>query len=143
MAAGLTLVADNLARFAAEFDAVARQRIDAQALERFVWSDGELAGGDFTHEAAQALRYAGPWGQGFAEPVFDNVFAVESWRLVGEKHLKLRLRPDGGAAIDAIAFDALESAPPPARVRALFQLDLNEWNGSENLQLLVKQIEAA
>jgi len=144
MAAGLTLAAEHLARFAAEFDAVARLRIDAQSLERFAWSDGELGGGDFTHEAAQALRYAGPWGQGFAEPAFDNVFAIESWRLVGERHLKLRLRPEGGTeAFDAIAFDALESTPPPARVRALFQLDLNEWNGSENLQLLVKQIEAA
>ncbi|WP_300621894.1 single-stranded-DNA-specific exonuclease RecJ [Dokdonella sp.] len=144
MAAGLTLASANLARFAAEFDAVARQRIDAQALERFAWSDGELAPADFVHEAAHALRYAGPWGQGFAEPMFDNVFSVESWRLVGERHLKLRLRPDGGAeAIDAILFDALECTPPPSRVRALFQLDLNEWNGRESLQLLVKQIEAA
>ena len=144
MAAGLTLATEHLAHFAAEFDAVARLRIDAQALERFAWSDGELGRDDFTHEAAHALRYAGPWGQGFAEPVFDNVFAVESWRLVGERHLKLRMRPEcGRESFDAIAFDALESAPPPARVRALFQLDLNEWNGSENLQLLVRQIEAA
>lgn len=144
MAAGLTIAADNLARFAAEFDAVARRRIDAQALERFAWSDGELAPGDFVHEAAQALRYAGPWGQGFAEPAFDNVFTVESWRVVGERHLKLKLRPGGAAdAVDAILFDALECMPPPPRVRALFQLDLNEWNGRESLQLLVKQIEAA
>lgn len=143
MAAGLTLSAEYLARFAAEFDAVARQRIDAQALERFVWSDGELAGDDFTHAAAHALRYAGPWGQGFAEPVFDNVFTVESWRVVGERHLKLQLRPESGAAaLEAILFDALESTPPPPRVRALFQLDLNEWNGRESLQLLVKQIQA-
>ncbi len=143
MAAGLTLAADDLPRFAAEFDAVVRQRIDAQTLERFAWSDGELDAAEFSFDAAQALRYAGPWGQGFAEPMFDNEFVVESWRLVGERHLKLRLRPDGGEGVDAILFDALESTPPPARVRALFQLDLNEWNGRESLQLLVKQIEAA
>ena len=144
MAAGMTLPAANLARFAAEFDAVARQRIDAQALERFAWSDGELDAADFTPDAAQALRYAGPWGQGFAEPMFDNVFAVESWRLVGERHLKLKLRGDGHAQpLDAILFDALDCAPPPGRVRALFQLDLNEWNGRESLQLLLKQIEPA
>lgn len=144
MAAGMTLPAANLARFAAEFDAVARQRIDAQALERFAWSDGELGAGDFTPAAAQALRYAGPWGQGFAEPLFDNEFAVESWRVVGERHLKLRLRGDGHAqALDAILFDALDCTPPPGRLRALFQLDLNEWNGRESLQLLLKQIEPA
>lgn len=142
MAAGLTLPAANLARFAAEFDAVARRRIDRQALERFVWSDGELGLDDFTPEAAQALRYAGPWGQGFAEPMFDNVFAVESWRVVGERHLKLKLRCDGHPqALDAILFDALDCTPPPGRLRALFQLDLNEWNGRESLQLLLKQIE--
>lgn len=144
MAAGLTLASADLARFAAEFDAVARRRIDAQALERFAWSDGELAAAEFSREAAHALRYAGPWGQGFAEPAFDNEFAVESWRAVGERHLKMTLRPHGGAeAVDAILFDALDRMPPPPRVRALFQLDLNEWNGRESLQLLVKQIEAA
>ncbi|MCK9538662.1 single-stranded-DNA-specific exonuclease RecJ [Dokdonella sp.] len=142
MAAGMSLPAENLAQFAAEFDAVARRRIDPQALERSAWSDGELAPGDFSHAAAHALRYAGPWGQGFAEPVFDNAFAVESWRVVGEKHLKLRLRAEGGEAVDAILFDGLDCTPPPPRVRALFQLDLNEWNGSERLQLLVRQIEA-
>lgn len=144
MAAGLTLPAENLARFAAEFDAVARRHIDAQALERFLWSDGELAADEFTPQAAQALRYAGPWGQGFAEPLFDNVFAVESWRAVGERHLKLKLRLEQYAGVfDAILFDALDCMPPPARLRAVFQLDLNEWNGRETLQLLLKQIEPA
>ena len=143
MAAGLTLARTDLARFAAEFDAVARRRIDASLLDSVLWSDGELAADDFSIDAARALRYAGPWGQGFAEPAFDNVFAVESWRVVGERHLKLRLRPDGGEGVDAILFDALESTPPPARVRVLFQLDLNEWNGRESLQLLVRHLEPA
>ncbi len=143
MAAGLTLEQAGLARFAAEFDAVARTRLDAQALERFAWSDGELERDQFNHAVAQALRYGGPWGQGFAEPQFDNEFAVESVRVVGGRHLKLRLRPDGGEALDAIAFDALDCEPLPPRVRVLFQLDLNEWNGRESLQLLVRQIQAA
>ncbi len=143
MAAGMTLPADHLLRFSAEFDAIARQRLDAQALEQFAWSDGELAVAEFTHEAAHALRYAGPWGQGFPEPVFDGEFSVESWRVVGEKHLKLVMRPDGADPVDAILFDALETTPPPARVRALYQLDLNEWNGRERLQLLLRQIEPA
>jgi single-stranded-DNA-specific exonuclease len=143
MAAGLSLAAGQLARFAAEFERVAGERIDPAALERVAWSDGELAAGEFSHEAAHALRYAGPWGQGFAEPAFDNTFDVESWRMVGEKHLKLRVRPDGGEALDAILFNAPQSAPPPARIRALFQLDLNEWNGRESLQLLVRHIEPA
>lgn len=144
MAAGLTITLENLERFAAEFDAVARRRLDADMLDRSAWSDGELDTRDFTLEVAHALRYAAPWGQGFAEPAFDNVFELESWRVVGERHLKLRLRLSGlGEGLDAIMFNALESAPPPSRLRALFQLDLNEWNGRDRLQLMLRHIEPA
>ncbi|NCT66030.1 MAG: single-stranded-DNA-specific exonuclease RecJ [Rhodanobacteraceae bacterium] len=144
MAAGLTIPADHLARFAAEFDAVVRRRLDAQLLEPYIWSDGELDPEAFTAEAAHALRYAGPWGQAFAEPAFDNVFEVESWRAVGERHLRLMLRPTGYAGtFEAILFNALEVMPPPPRLRAVYQLDLNEWNGRERLQLLVRHIEPA
>lgn len=142
MAAGLTMVASNLERFAAEFDAVARRRLDQDMLTQCIWSDGELAAGDVTFEAAHALRYAAPWGQGFAEPAFDNVFVVESWRAVGERHLKLKLRLDGqGESLDAIMFNALDVMPPPSRVRAVYQLDADQWNGRDRLQLLVRHIE--
>ncbi|MEO5626323.1 MAG: single-stranded-DNA-specific exonuclease RecJ [Dokdonella sp.] len=142
MAAGLTMALSNLERFAAEFDAVARRRLDAEMLTQCVWSDGELAAGDFTFDAAQALRYAAPWGQGFAEPAFDNVFDVESWRAVGERHLKLKLRLDGHSeSLDAIMFNALDVIPPPPRLRAVYQLDVDQWNGRDRLQLLVRHIE--
>jgi single-stranded-DNA-specific exonuclease len=144
MAAGLTMAYSNLERFAAEFDAVARLRISADLLEQCVWSDGELEIADFTFEAAQTLRYAAPWGQGFAEPVFDNAFDVESWRAVGERHLKLKLRLDGrNECLEAIMFNALESMPPPQRVRAVYQLDVDQWNGRDRLQLLVRHIQPA
>ena len=144
MAAGLSLSAANLGAFAAEFDAVARRRLDPAQLERCLWSDGELAAHEFTADNARALRYAAPWGQAFPEPAFDNVFVVESWRAVGGKHLRMQLRPEGGGeVVEAILFDAVEAMPPPARVRALFQLDLNDWNGRERLQLLVRHIEPA
>ncbi len=144
MAAGLTLDAANLGRFAAEFDEVARRRLDAESLQSCIWSDGELQPDEFTGEVAQVLRYAVPWGQGFAEPAFDNMFEVESWRALGERHLKLQLRLDGHAGVfDAILFNALEVMPPPPRLRAVYQLDLNEWNGRERLQLLLRHIEAA
>jgi single-stranded-DNA-specific exonuclease len=144
MAAGLTLAAADLERFAAEFDAVARRRLDADMLTQCVWSDGELTAGDFTFDAAHALRYAAPWGQGFAEPAFDNVFAVESWRAVGERHLKLKLRLDGHVQpLEAIMFNALDVMPPPSRLRAVYQLDVDQWNGRDRLQLLVRHIEPA
>jgi single-stranded-DNA-specific exonuclease len=143
MAAGLSLSAEHLERFAAEFDAVARSRLDADLLERVLWSDGELGPGDLCFDLALALRYAGPWGQAFADPAFDNVFSVESWRLIGDAHMQLRVRIDGRAEpLDAVMFDAGDSMPPPAQLRALYQLEVDEWNGNERLRLLVRHIEA-
>jgi single-stranded-DNA-specific exonuclease len=134
----------HLDRFAAEFDAVVRSRLDAELLERVLWSDGELDPGDLCFELARALRYAGPWGQAFPEPAFDNVFRVESWRLVGEEHMQLRVLIDGRAdPLEAIMFNAHDSMPPPVRLRAVYQLDVDEWNGRERLRLLVRHIEAA
>jgi len=60
-----------------------------------------------------ALASAGPWGQGFPEPLFDNRFRLRDQRVIGEKHLKLRVQhQDGGPTLDAVAFafrDSLEA----------------------------------
>ncbi len=144
MAAGLTISAEHLPRLAAEFDATARARLSLDALEQIVWSDGELDPCDYTAELALALRHAGPWGQAFPEPAFDAEFDVESWRTVGGHHLKLRLRLAGRTdPLDAIMFNAVDNMPPPVRMRAVYQLDLDHWNGRERVQLLVRHIEPA
>ncbi|HEY0178998.1 MAG TPA: single-stranded-DNA-specific exonuclease RecJ [Dokdonella sp.] len=142
MAAGLTLSRAALPAFAAEFDVVARRRIEPGSLQRVAWSDGELAAADFSLELARLLRYAAPWGQAFPEPLFDNVFDVEAWRPLGERHLRLGLRVDGAAAtLEAVAFN-VATAPPP-RARVLYRLDVDHWNGRERLQLVVHHLEPA
>lgn len=144
MAAGLSLHRGDVARLGELFDAVARERIAPEQLDAVLLTDGELDGGDFTLELATQLRYAGPWGQGFPEPLFDGVFAVADWRTVGETHLRLRLSRDGLAApVEAMLFGGYTGAPPPARLRAVYALDVNEWNGTRRLQLLLRHIEAA
>ncbi|MGH8040432.1 MAG: DHHA1 domain-containing protein [Rudaea sp.] len=144
MAAGLSLRRSDIDVFAAEFDAVARTRLATEDLEAILLSDGELDPCDFTLEVAQQLRYAGPWGQGFAEPLFDGQFEVDSWRVVGEKHLKFKLRLAGlPVPLEAIRFNGYAGEPPPQRLRAAFALDVNEWNGVQSLQLLIRHVEPA
>src|SRR5450432_796272 len=139
MAASLSLHRDDVEAFAAAFDAVAQERIAPEALDAILLTDGELGGEDFSLDLARQLRYAGPWGQGFPEPMFDGVFAVESWRVVGEKHFRFKLRCDGSAAaIDAIMFNASDGPPPPSSLHAVFNLDVDEWQGAERLQLLLR-----
>ena len=143
MAAGLSLNRADLEAFGAAFDAVARKHLQAELLDAIVLTDGELDAQDFSLELAQQLRYAGPWGQAFPEPEFEGEFAVESWKVVAEKHLKFKLRQSAlGGPLDAIAFNGYSGAPPPARLRAVFQLDVNEWNGQQSLQLLVRHLQA-
>jgi single-stranded-DNA-specific exonuclease len=105
-AAGLSLEIERFGDFQRAFDAhVARLTFPPDA----VLSDGALAPGELNVETAEALSNAGPWGQGWDEPLFDGHFRVLERRVVGSDHLKMLLEPHGGGpAVDAIAFRAGE-----------------------------------
>ncbi len=137
MAAGCTLDASRLEQFDAALQQVAAEWLDAAALHRCVRSDGPLAVEWFNPETA-ALLDAQVWGQGFEAPVFDDEVDVLQQRLVGEKHLKLRVR-HAGTLRDAIWFGRTE--PLAARVRLAFRLGLDEWNGQRRVQMLVEAAE--
>jgi single-stranded-DNA-specific exonuclease len=144
MAAGLSLPLARLDAFRAAFAAVLAVRLDPALLAADLLSDGELAPHEFDRGLAEALRLAGPWGQGFAEPLFDNAFAVKQWRVLGERHLKLVLVPDGGSAeVSAIHFGGFTGEAPPPRIRAAYQLDLDDWKDRRGVQLLVRHWEPA
>jgi single-stranded-DNA-specific exonuclease len=140
MAAGLSLPLAHFEAFRSAFEAVASTRLDAAALRAELWSDGELDHSDLGRELAEQLRQAGPWGQGFPEPLFDGTFEVLDWRPVGQAHLKLLLQPlAGGAPVAAIHFGGWSDAPPPARVHLAYQLELDDYRGRSGVQLLVRQ----
>ena len=139
MAAGLSLQRSDLDAFTVEFDREVQRRIDREDLRGVVRSDGNLEAGDYRLELAELLRAAGPWGQGFSEPLFDGIFSVIQRRVVAEKHLKLVLRPEtGGDVVDAIAFNQADRDVGAARIHAAFRLDVNEYRGKRSLQLLIE-----
>jgi len=143
MAAGLTLALDDLDRFCEAFATEVRRHLAPEDLKREILSDGPLQPAELTLPVAEALRYGGPWGQGFPEPLFDGVFELVSRRIVGERHLKLLLRPPGGAqAIDGIAFNTVDDDWPAGveQVELAYRLDVNEYNGRRSAQLLVEHI---
>jgi single-stranded-DNA-specific exonuclease len=61
-------------------------------------------------------------------------------RLVGDKHLKLRLR-HSGVQRDAIWFGHAE--PLAERVRLAYRLNVDEWQGQQRLQMVVESAFAA
>ncbi len=134
-AAGLTIPIDRLTAFTDAFEAACRELLDPNALLRVIETDGELSPAEFRMDQAQALRDA-VWGQGFPYPTFHGEFNVTGQRLVGEKHLKLRLS-GGGLDADAILFN--QDTPLPERIRAVYRLDINEWNGVSSLQFTLDQ----
>lgn len=147
MAAGLTLNPDRLADFQRLFDEVARRRLGPEDLQPEILSDGCLSEEELSLALAQTLRDAGPWGQHFPEPLFDGEFYVVQQRLVGARHLKLVLSSSKGSQLvfDAIAFNVnLDLWPNQEvqRVRAAYRVDVNEFRGRSNLQLVVEYLEA-
>jgi len=143
MAAGLTLAEADLAAFERAFHSELRQRLDSEALQGVLETDGELRDGDFELDFSEQLRAAGPWGQGFPEPLFEGVFSVVTLRVVGEAHLKLSLRPEGSRRVlDAIAFNQAANSPVIGqRVRLAYRLDTNEYRGMLGVQLVVEYLE--
>jgi single-stranded-DNA-specific exonuclease len=144
MAAGLSLAETDLPAFSAAFEDELRRRLDSDALQGVLESDGELHDDDLALEFSELLRNSGPWGQGFPEPLFDGVFTVLGQRVVGDNHLKLSLRPaDSRRTLDAIAFNLARQAPESGqRVRVVYRLDSNEYRGMLGVQLVVEHIQA-
>lgn len=143
MAAGLSLKRSEMARFAAAFDAEVRYRLADDHLEPVLYSDGPLAAEDFGLELAESIQRGGPWGPGFAEPLFDGRFKVLQQRVVGERHLKLTLEiPGSEKRVGAIAFNIqLPWQAPPAHVDLAYKLAVNHYQGSKSAQLIVEHLE--
>ncbi|MGH8184265.1 MAG: single-stranded-DNA-specific exonuclease RecJ [Rhodanobacteraceae bacterium] len=146
MAAGLTLKLANYTRFAEAFDAVVRERIAPESLQPMLMSDGGLAPADFGLDLARQLRAAGPWGQGFPAPLFDDVFECVECKPMGADgaHRRLRLRdPRDGRVHEAVWFGAAGDLPPGKPARVAYELMVNDWQGRESLRLLLRHWESA
>lgn len=138
MAAGLSIAETDFEPFVAAFEQVASELLSPNDLLQRIETDGPLNTSGMTLEMAQLLE-AQVWGQGFPAPQFDDDFEVISQRVVGEKHLKLQLATDEGITLDAILFGHNE--PLPDFIHAVYNLSVNEYNGKQSLQLMIKHWE--
>lgn len=142
MAAGLTIAESAYEEFKGLVDSQLRRLYPDADFSGAIVSDGPLPEDALNLSFARDLRNAGPWGSGFPEPLWSGDFTIVEQRTVGEKHLKMRVRPAGGGApVDAIAFN---QAGPAYRgiVQLAYRLDVNEYRGVESAQLIVEQVVA-
>ncbi|MOA12010.1 Single-stranded-DNA-specific exonuclease RecJ [compost metagenome] len=137
MAAGCTIAEEHFEVFEQGLAQVAQEWLDAATLTRRLETDGPLApeycDADLVDQLHQEV-----WGQGFAAPTFSEEVEVLSQRLVGEKHLSLKLR-HRGQPVDGIWFGHTD--PLPERVLIAFRLDVNEWRGERRVQFLLEGVE--
>ena len=134
MAAGCSIAEDQFECFDRALQQVASEWLDADTLTRTLHTDGPLAL-EWFNAPTVALLDAQVWGSGFAAPLFCDEVEVLQQRLVGEKHLKLRVR-HAGMQRDAIWFGRVE--PLAERVRIAYRLSLDEWQGQQRVQMVVE-----
>ncbi len=137
-AAGLSIAETDFANFAAAFEQVATELLDESDLAQRIETDGALEHAGMNLDVARLLDEQ-VWGQGFPAPQFNDDFAVQNQRVVGEKHLKLRLSSQG-KLIEAILFGHNE--PLPEQIHAVYSLSVNEYNGTQSLQLIIRHWRA-
>ncbi|HEX5611159.1 MAG TPA: single-stranded-DNA-specific exonuclease RecJ [Burkholderiales bacterium] len=137
-AAGLTIRESDFERFRALFEETAAALLPQENRTRIVETDGELEAAYHSLEVAQMLE-SSIWGQGFPQPLFCDTFQVESQRVVGERHLKVRLAKEG-RRLEAMRFGSLEPLPPV--VRAAYRMSVREFDGLKNVQIVLEHVES-
>lgn len=146
MAAGLSLKKEFFTEFSNAFQRECEQQLTPDILQATCYTDGELAPQEICLELAELLRYsAGPWGQGFPEPLFEGCFRLLAQRLVGDKHLKMTVGlQDSSKQIDAIAFNVNLGHWPnhrAERIKARYRLGVNYYQGRKSVQLIVEALD--
>lgn len=140
-AAGLTIRRGDVDAFTVAFEEVVRELVGPGDLERQIETDGSLLAADIDLALAEALE-SGIWGQGFLAPVFCDEYEIAEQRVVGGRHLKLRLRaPDSARTFGAILFG--HDDPLPARIRAVYRVQVNEFRSTRSVQLLIQHWQPA
>lgn len=143
MAAGLTIKEQDFLQFQQIFDKVIGESVEPEQLQGVIYTDGQLNPDEMTLHTAERLKQAGPFGQHFAEPLFEGEFRILQQKLLAGKHLKLIVENERGMLFDAIWFNVDLRLYPDLSIkkaRIIYKLDINEFRGNMNLQLLIEYI---
>lgn len=144
MAAGMSMPLEQYSTFKYAFEQAVATALEGLPTAKTILSDGSLDSQDMVLDTAKLIKYSYPWGQQFEEPLFDDSFVLIDQRIVGQKHLKLVVKKQE-QLFDAIAFNVDTEVWPNSecmRVHLAYRLDINEYRGQVNVQLLVSNIAA-
>ncbi len=140
MAAGLSIRQADFEKFDALFQAVSKELLNDELLERKHIHDGTLSAADFTPEIGDLLAEE-IWGQGFPQPIFYGEFEIGQQSLMKEKHLRLQLRPVGNGALDSkpltgVWFNRTQTLP--AKAKLAYRIATDRYQGQARVQLMIE-----
>ena len=146
-AAGMTLKEENYVNFKNAFEKTVRQTINPELLTPEIAIDAEI---DFTDIDAKLLRILNqfePFGPLNMAPVFVSKNCCDTGyaKTMGQnnEHLKLFVKQNNSEGIGAIGFglgSKLELTTRKKPFKAAYTIDENEFNGTINLQLRMKDL---
>ena len=144
-AAGLTIKESRLEEFRGRFSEVAAQWASSARTVRTLQVDAEVNLTDVNFGLIQELESLHPFGAGNPEPTLAvRGLDILDARVVGEKHLKLRVRQGRSYIFDSIGFrmGSLEDLGLRAGrpIDLAFSPERNHWNGQDRVQLRIKAL---
>ena len=148
MAAGVTLRKEKLAEFRAYLEEALTDAVEQARREEALLIDGALSAGAASVEFCNTMMRAGPFGAGNPDPVFVlPAHSVAFADVVGQNHVRARLRAADGAMVNAIAFRAADTELGRAliegrgrKLHAAGQLSIDRWQGAERVQMRLMDV---
>ncbi|MCF6299708.1 MAG: single-stranded-DNA-specific exonuclease RecJ [Proteobacteria bacterium] len=140
MAAGLSMQEADLDEFQQMFEHIVKQKLGEPDKERTVLTDGSIDPMDLSLNLAELIKRAGPWGQFFEPPLFDDWFIIKQKKEIGQGHSKLVLQTmDFSKQIDAVAFGVHPDkfAGVGQNTQVCYTPNVNEFRGRRSLQLII------
>jgi len=143
-AAGLALKASRIRKLASELEELARVEIKEEDLYHSIEVDLETSLREIDLESTRRILSLSPFGPGNPEPLFyAGPCNVVDSKIVGGKHLKLKIRQNG-TTLEGIGFGlAANPVDIKGAINFLFTPQIDLWQGREKLQLRIIDMEPA
>lgn len=146
-AAGMTLQEDKVKQFADRFEEVVKATITPEQLIPEITIDTPITFKDITQTFYSIILQMEPFGPENMRPTFitRNVIETGFSKIVKDKHVRFVVK-QGECTFTGIGFNLFEKfylLQKDKPFDIVYTLDINEWNGQQNLQLRVIDINAA
>ena len=146
MAAGLTIQSNRIDELRKRINEYADSVLTDDDLMPCLKIDAFAESSDLTIESVQELDKMAPYGESNPKPAFGymalRIAAIRT--MSAGKHIKLLLRDTDMPHVEAVGFNMGELAQQYRAgdvVDLVFVPDINEWNGTRRLQLIIRDIK--